>query len=187
MISSECYSRRGEKRALISGTLIIHLYSFVGSELTPECSFQKYSSGVVGEHVTGKRASRCTWTRAHPPISAADAPRALNPLSFRGGGEASARLSHRRVSSGCVRTKLHRRSSRRRAASLSSPQAEPTGCVRARKSADRTERSHLDVMAHLILRGRDCVPIDSGRDAKVTIDRCGYLEESRVRAATRQV
>lgn len=27
MISSECYSRRGEKRALISDTLIIHLYS----------------------------------------------------------------------------------------------------------------------------------------------------------------
>lgn len=106
-----------EKRALILGTFIVHLHSFVGSELTPECSFQKYSSGVVGEHVTGKRASRCTWTRAHPPTPAADAPRALNPLSFRG-GEASARLSHRRVSSGCVRTKLHRRSSRRRVASL---------------------------------------------------------------------
>lgn len=53
----------------------------------------------------GTCLSRCTWTRAHPPISAADAPRAFNPLSFQGRGEASARLSHRRVSSGsvCVR------------------------------------------------------------------------------------
>lgn len=118
------------------------------SELTPECSFQKYSSGVVGEHVTGKRAFRCTWTRTHPPTLAADAPRALNPLSFRGGGKASARLSHRRVSSGCVCTKLHRRSSRRRAVSLSSSQTETS--VRVICRLYRETHRVLDIMVHLL-------------------------------------
>jgi len=49
-------------------------------------------------------------------------PRAFNPLSFRGGGEASAPLlSHRRVSSDRVRARLQRRQPRYRVSRISFP------------------------------------------------------------------
>lgn len=136
----------------------------------------------MGEHVTGKRASRCTWTPGTSPDYRP--PTRLVPSTLfrsRGGGEASTPLSHRRVSSratcmrACMRvyaclpsrkppTRLDDAPPR-----VSALQAEPSGRVRVREFAvtrtktereidrDREgERRYGAVATHP--RHRDCFP-----------------------------
>lgn len=129
------------------------------TELTPKRVSRYISEWGCGRtRDRGTCLSRCTWTWAHPPISAADAPRAFNPLSFEGGGEASVRLSHRRVSFGCVRAKLHRRFSRvatRYESSLAASRSENDRIYinsRVQKFLlNRTER-HINLVASWCIR-----------------------------------
>lgn len=97
--------RTGEAELLIS--VRPHLLSRPSIRNQRGALSEKYPGGVAGEHVTGKRASRCTWTPGTSPDNRL--PTRLVPSTLfrsRGGGEASAPLSHRRVSSraACVHT-----------------------------------------------------------------------------------
>jgi hypothetical protein len=100
-------------------------------------------------------------------------PRAFNPLSFRGGGEASAPLlSHRRVSSDRVCAKLQRRSSRQPRYSVIVALRSP---IELARSICRLRHDAFIAAVHSCVVIRDCV---FGTYRLMTIDRSKALVET---------